>query len=77
MLQVDTVLGVSMLSCMLVYYLGKKALNNKRVIANTINSKLSRNIDHINDESLTMMTTIKMFSKEHVQLADLSDAVNR
>lgn len=74
---VNVTLGGFMIVVLILFYFIKSYISNHRIVVNTIHDKLRRNVDQINDETLEMMSTIKMFSKEHVHLNDMRDATDR
>lgn len=76
-LSINKILGILLILSLSVFYLVKKQISNKRVYMNTIHDKLRRNMHYINDESLTMIQTIKLFSKEQSHLTDMKDATDR
>lgn len=74
---VNFYIGLTITSFSIVYQFVKQRIQRRRRKYDTIAAKLNDNVSFLTDETLDMMPTIKMFSKEHKHEADIMDASER
>jgi hypothetical protein len=60
----DYRIGIFLIISTIFFYYIKSKIQKRRVEINTIHDKLERNMNYIKDESIDMIQTIKLFSKE-------------
>lgn len=77
MASTDLRLGLALVGTFFASSFCKKQLRAARFDCGKVDQKLRKNLDHLFDEDLDMMSTIKQFSREAKHLAEFRSAKDR
>jgi len=76
MFTVDKTLGILIILISVVVYFLTYFVDESSNHVNQVDHKVRQNMDHIFDENLEMMSTIKQYSREDKHMSNLTDAKN-